>query len=95
MPWQAKSSRRAPLPPNWAAIRRQVFARDNHWCRIPDQHHCTGEATEVDHTGNPDDHRLEMLRSACHNGHAARTTKQSHASRPRRHRPTSQHPGLI
>jgi len=95
MPWQARSRRRAELPPNWAAIRTMVLDRDRHTCRIARADRCTHLATQVDHVGDRHDHTTANLRAACAPCHAWRTAQQGQAARPTRRRPVEQHPGLI
>lgn len=81
IPWES-SNRRAELPADWPTLRQQTLERDEHRCtwrtagrRCPDQ------ATDVDHIGDKDDHRLENLRSLCSPHHKARTARQATAAR--------------
>lgn len=95
----AGHNRRADLPPNWPQIRAECFRVYGDIC------HLCGEpgATDVDHLGDRNDHRIEMLRPAhgkdtpqrCHvykssaEGGRAKADKQG-----RRRRPPEPHPGL-
>ncbi|GAA3223195.1 hypothetical protein GCM10010468_49520 [Actinocorallia longicatena] len=94
----AEAWRTTPLPPNWPAIRRAVLARDQHACQIRGPR-CTGKATDVDHMGAADDHRPEVLQSACGTCHASKTGREAQAARApqeTRARPRPQgHPGLL
>lgn len=95
----AQAWRTSPLPSNWAsAIRPAVLTRDQYQCQIRGPR-CTGQATEVDHTGASDDHRLEVLQSACKACHASKTGREARAARgplATRMRPRDEgHPGLI
>jgi 5-methylcytosine-specific restriction enzyme A len=76
-----------PLPAEWSVIRPAVLIRDNYRCRygeladetwnVP----CPDIATEVDHMGDANDHRMIMLRSICKLHHQKRTGKQAAVSR--------------
>lgn len=86
------SWRRTPLPPDWGSRRRAVLARDP-VCRI-----CgVAPSVEVDHAGQGDDHRLEMLRGVCAPCHAKRSKVQAAEGRRRngRKREPERHPGLL
>lgn len=91
--------RTAPLPADWQARREAVIERDGECKWMEDGYPCgSTERLEVDHTGAPDDHRLEVLRALCHWHHSRWTAKQARAARgelPSRERPRGQHPGLI
>jgi hypothetical protein len=76
------------LPPGWSKIRAQVLqaqpacqlAYPDSW---PTQTHlasCAGTSTEVDHIGDPADHRLVNLRGVCTECHARRTSEQARAA---------------
>jgi hypothetical protein len=96
------SRRTVPLPRGWEAIRATVLARDPvcRWGTLPEDMAepgmCQARSTDADHTGDPSDHRLEMLRGLCPRHHAIRTGRQGaaawNASRPTRRRPPEQHP---
>ena len=91
----ANSNRRAELPTNWPALRRRILNRDQHRCTetTADGTRCTAHATDVDHTGDKHDHRMEMLRSLCSWHHDRKSSAQGNAAQQRR-RPTPQHPGI-
>ena len=98
----SSSSRRSTLPPDWPRVRNSVLKRDGRRCQIKGPL-CIGVATEVDHTGDPEDHRREVLRAACKPCHAARSAQQggsasATARRDRvaaKRRPAERHPGLV
>lgn len=97
--WQG-STRRVTLPKNWQAIRAKVLKRDGYLCQIRDPDAgCLLRATEVDHVGSRDDHRLSQLRAACSPCHQRRSAQQGQAARAalaaRGTRPAERHPGLI
>lgn len=88
--------RKSPLPPNWKALRRAVLKRDGGVCQIGGPR-CVEVATEVDHMGTHDDHRLCMLQAVCKPCHASKTGRQARAARPPlppRRRPRERHPSL-
>lgn len=87
------SWRRTPLPPDWPARRRRVLDRDQHQCQLRGPR-CAGEATDVDHIGDRDDHSDANLRSACGPCHDSRTGQQARAVQGFRRRPPAKHPGL-
>lgn len=91
MPWDS-SSRRSPLPSDWRAIRAPILRRDP-TCRLRLEG-CTVVSTEVDHVGDPDDHRPHMLRGVCRECHQKRTQAQAAAARPSARRLAEKHPGL-
>jgi len=98
MAWET-SDRHDFLPPDWSAIRKKVLDRDGWRCRwiLPSGARCPRKATDVDHMGARDDHRLERLRSLCHDHHEKVTLKQAFAGRARKKppkRPEERHPGL-
>jgi hypothetical protein len=70
------STRRQTLPPDWPEIRRFVLDRDDGVCQIADADICTGVATDADHLGASDDHRLHLLRAACRPCHQRRSSSQ-------------------
>lgn len=90
----APAWRTTPLPPEWPHLRLAVLERDGYRCQLRDVK-CIGVATEVDHVGANDDHRIEMLRAVCRPCHATRTGRQGRAAQPSRARPTEPHPGLL
>lgn len=91
--------RTAPLPPGWARIRAAVLERDGHRCTWRDDGvRCIEAATDVDHIGDPNDHRPANLRSLCGWHHDRRTAQQAAAARarlPKMARPAERHPGLV
>lgn len=88
-PWRS-----TPLPPEWPTLRLEVLDRDGWVCQIRGPK-CIGQANEVDHVGNANDHRPEMLRAACKPCHATRTGRQGRARQGKRKRETEPHPGMI
>lgn len=95
----AGSTRRATLPPNWAAIRRIVLERDGHRCveLMRNGSRCRDKANQVDHIGDPDDHTPGNLRSLCQWHHDRKSSQQGNAARTRltSRRPAERHPGLL
>jgi hypothetical protein len=95
--------RTTPLPKNWGLIRAAVLGRDPvcQWGSLredmADPGRCPNRSTDADHTGDPNDHRLEALRGLCTNHHATRTGRQGAAGKAAvmrtRKRPKEQHPG--
>jgi 5-methylcytosine-specific restriction protein A len=74
-PWEG-STRRTELPPDWERRRRTVLARDE-VCG-----YCTRAlATEVHHTGDKHDHRIEKLAGICGPCHKEQTARQARAAR--------------
>lgn len=62
----------------WQRTRRRILERDGYRCQVPDPHHCTIVATEVDHIvpkaqGGPD--RDDNLRAACSTGNKVRNRR--------------------
>jgi 5-methylcytosine-specific restriction enzyme A len=100
----AGSTRRQTLPPDWAALRRQILERDGYRCtwELLPGIRCNAPATDVDHI---DGHRNDPdnLRSLCMPHHRSRSSSQggmaSGAQAKRRaqlrYRPAEQHPGLV
>jgi hypothetical protein len=94
--------RTTPRPVDWPARVQRVLARDVS-CRWTeddtDGQPCSStQDLEVDHIGDPTDHRLDNLRALCHWHHAGRTARQAADARrqaPSRDRPRPSHPGLI
>lgn len=75
MAWEARSARRQTLPADWSSRRTRILRRDRRQCQIRGPR-CIGTATEVDHVGAADDHRDEVLRSACTPCHGLRSATQ-------------------
>lgn len=98
MPWTRRSARTAPLPPDWKRIRAAILTRDGHQCtatRGDTATRCTNPATDVDHIGDPTDHRPHMLRSLCAHHHRRITGAQGGGRvRKRATRRAPKHPGL-
>jgi len=92
------SWRTAPLPPNWATLRRTRFEHDHWTCVDCGWHDPTGRTLECDHIGRPDDHQLDQLRTRCgpraHNCHGRKTAREAGRNKPRQTRPPEPHPGL-
>ena len=98
MTWQG-SDRRDRLPPDWAAIRRRVFARYGHICHVCGQAGADG----VDHVQAGDNNALANLRPIHHNQppycHRAKSAQEGVSARARlrlaRYRPRERHPGAV
>lgn len=90
--WNTTSRRRAELPPDWPAIRSRVLRDANYRCS---KHGCPNRATDVDHTGDRDDH--SRLAALCSDHHKWKTSRQGVAQRRKlqaqRKRPPERHPG--
>jgi 5-methylcytosine-specific restriction protein A len=71
-----------------------VLERDGHTCQLRGER-CIEHATEVDHRGASDDHRMEQLRAVCTPCHRSRTGRQGRAAQPKRAREPEPHPGVI
>lgn len=89
--------RATPLPPNWKRLRVAVLKRDRGLC----QHNgpkCLRRASEVDHKGDADDHRLSSLQSVCKPCHlqlnGIRSAAKRAAKGDARKRPSESHPGM-
>jgi 5-methylcytosine-specific restriction endonuclease McrA len=84
------------MPKGWKRLRAQVLQRDSGTCQS-----CGGDASEVHHVGDPDDHDPARLVSLCSACHAVITQQQAAAGRAaaaeRRSqtRPSEKHPGLL
>ena len=88
-PW-ASSTRRATLPTNWSStVVPHILERDpvcqlaypGTWHTRRGPAHCTGQATEVDHIRDRNDHTPANLRGVCSACHRRRTQAQAHAGR--------------
>lgn len=93
--------RSAPRPVDWIARCEAVLERDK-WCQEVEAGRICGETSrlEVDHIGDPGDHRLENLRALCQPHHRRRSGQQGglawQAKRRRlARRPDEKHPGLL
>jgi 5-methylcytosine-specific restriction protein A len=85
MTWGDEKGR--DLPPNWESeIVPAIKKRDNGQCRwrLPSGKRCPRRGTDVDHIGDPDDHRLIKLRLLCAFHHGKRTAKQGFQARMER-----------
>lgn len=71
------SEDRPPLPPDWEQRRQRVFERDGWLCQLGFPEVCTVRATECDHKGERDDHRLTELQAVCSECHKVKTQQQS------------------
>lgn len=97
MVWSSKgSSRRTPLPKDWAVIRPRILRRDP-YCVLNISGVCTRISTQVDHINKPDDHSDNNLRGVCRPCHNKHTSQQSNATKAKRRalskRPPQRHPG--
>ena len=95
----ASSTRRADLPANWEALRREVIARAGGRCEQvkADGTRCRLPGRDVHHAGDRMDHRTEVLRFLCEHHHKVITQQQAQAARwPVREskRPRERHPGM-
>jgi 5-methylcytosine-specific restriction protein A len=75
------------LPSNWESeIVPAIKKRDKGQCRwvLPSGKRCPRRGVEVDHVGDPDDHRLIKLRLLCVFHHGRRTSKQGHQAKAQR-----------
>lgn len=87
-PW-AGSNRRAELPSNWSAIRRQVLrdeptcqlAYPGEWLTSRGPARCAQVSTDVDHIGDRHTHARANLRGVCGPCHDRRTAEQAAAGR--------------
>jgi len=64
--------RTIPLPPGWGSIADSILVRDPvcRWGILPSEDGpCGARSTEVDHIGDPSDHRPELLRGICRPHH--------------------------
>jgi hypothetical protein len=91
--------RTTPRPRGWKGLRAQALERDAQQCTwIEDGERCPEPGTDADHIGDPEDHRLDNLRTLCGYHHRKRTALQARAARgpmPSRQRPRTTHPGLL
>jgi 5-methylcytosine-specific restriction endonuclease McrA len=91
-PW-ARSTRRARLPANWAALRVETFEQKGRVCLLR-YAGCTGYATEVDHIVAGDDHSAGNRQPVCEHCHRIKTSREGLAARPPLRRPPEAHPAL-
>lgn len=98
--WEG-STRRDELPDDWPDRRALVMQRDHYRCRwvinAQSDERCGTTATDVDHIGDRNDHRLINLQALCREHHAIKSSREGTAARwqHRRARPPERHPGLI
>jgi 5-methylcytosine-specific restriction enzyme A len=96
--------RTSPLPADWESLRIFVLGRDP-ICRwgmlssdMAEPNSCQELSKEVDHIGEPWDHRPIALRGLCQRHHATRTGRQGAAGKTAimltRRRPKDPHPGF-
>lgn len=79
--WEG-STRKETLPVDWDRLRRACLNRDGHRCTWMDKgRRCPEPATDVDHVGNRDDHRLRNLRALCSGHHLKRTSQQAYQAK--------------
>ncbi len=96
--WQG-SNRREELPPDWyTRIRPRIIRRDRGECqwRMAVGGICGEPGTDVDHRGDPGDHRDENLQLLCPRHHKRKSSAEGNAARrprPSRLRKPEQHPG--
>jgi 5-methylcytosine-specific restriction protein A len=109
MPKPSSSWRTSPLPGNWRMIRNVVLRRDGYRCvwvdhdgttgrRCPETGTGPGGRLEIDHVGDPTDHRPDNLRTLCAWHHRQRTARQANAAkapRPTKTREPERHPGML
>jgi hypothetical protein len=82
-------------------VRPIVLKRDGYQCTWAEQGwRCPEPATDVDHIGDPADHRIENLRALCGRHHRIRSGKQGAHARWSRQRQAAarakpKHPGLL
>ena len=105
MAWEG-STRRARLPRNWPALRKQRLEIDEYRCTwpLPSGARCPEPATDVDHLEEMADvDRIEALRSLCGPHHlqktgrfaGSRSAKRRAVIAAKRFRPRERHPGLL
>jgi 5-methylcytosine-specific restriction protein A len=99
MAWEG-STRKARLPRNWQALRKQVMERDDYRCTatLRDGSRCAEAGSEVDHIeAMADVHTLDALQLLCSWHHAKKSSREGNAARlrpPPLRRPSEAHPGL-
>lgn len=98
--WGNKSGRSVPLPDKWRFIRANVLRRDNYLCvkvREDTGQACGAKATDVNHIGDPDDHRHANLESLCsyhHDQDTASRGGRSQRSAQAKNNKRKPHPGV-
>lgn len=80
------SNRKAELPVDWPARRKECFDRDGWRCTylLPNGSRCPARATDCDHVGPKWDHRLENLTSLCSDHHDEKSAQQGVEARAAR-----------
>lgn len=94
--WQG-STRKATLPPNWHALRKQILERDEHSCKwMTDGEPCGAEATHVDHKHRKGGDAPSNLRALCAWHHNRKSSAEGNEAQERHStlRPRETHPGL-
>lgn len=80
--WGRTSGRSKPLPPKreWNPLREEVLKRAGYQCQAIQEDtgtRCKARATQVDHMGAADDHRIENLQALCTRHHARKTSRET------------------
>lgn len=80
--WGRTSGRSKPLPPKreWNPLREEVLKRAGYQCQAIQEdtgERCKARATQVDHMGAADDHRIENLQALCARHHARKTSRET------------------
>lgn len=107
------SWRTAPRPKGWKSqIIPEIKRRDGgrctwivglenggSWTMWADVRRCPNRGTDVDHMGEPHDHRIEMLRLLCEPHHDTDSSRRANAAKrlkaQQSRRTPPRHPGLI
>jgi 5-methylcytosine-specific restriction enzyme A len=92
------STRKDTLPPDWPQRRERRLRADGYRCqhvREDTEQQCGAHANQVDHTGDRNDHRHEMLQSLCEYHHQQKSSAQGgDAAAARRRAARRRHPGI-
>lgn len=82
MAWST-SDRRAQLPPDWAALRQRVMARDKWSCqwRYPNGGRCSAKANQCDHINPKGGDSESNLRALCEKHHAWKSSSEGGTAR--------------
>lgn len=95
--WGPKSGRTVELPKAWRMIRGNVLRRDNYQCRWVREDTgllCLAKATDVDHIGDPDNHKHANLQSLCAWHHKQKTAQQGGLANAAKSKTKKSHPGV-